>query len=83
MNFVHCKLQECTKCKLDLFSVPPTQVNLKKGRRIDYQPISSVSDGGTITFLSPGTDDYVDPSITIVVVRAKVTEADSTNLGTD
>ena len=31
-----------------------------------------------ITFLSPGTEDYVDLSKTILVVRAKVTKADGT-----
>lgn len=83
MNFVHSKSQECTKSELDLFSVPPTQISLEKGHWIDHQPVSSVSDGGPVTFLSPGTEDYVDLSKTILVVRAKVTKADGTNLGAD
>ena len=83
MNFVHSKSQECTKSELDLFSVPPTQVSLEKGHWIDHQPVSSVSDGGPITFLSPGTEDYVDLSKTILVVRAKVTKADGANLDAD
>ena len=76
MNFVHSKSQECTKMELDLFSVPPTQTSLEKGHWVEFQPVSSVSDGGSITFLSPGTEDYVDLSKTILVVRAKVTKAD-------
>ena len=83
MNFVHSKSQECTKSELDLFSVPPTQVSLEKGHWIGHQPVSSVSDGGPITFLSPGTEDYVDLSKTILVVRAKVTKADGANLNAD
>ena len=83
MNFVHSKSQECTKSELDLFSVPPPQVSLEKGHWIDHQPVSSVSDGGPITFLSPGTEDYVDLSKTILVVRAKVTKADGANLDAD
>ena len=83
MNFVHSKSQECTKSELDLFSVPPTQVSLEKGHWIDHQPVYSVSDGGPITFLSPGTEDYVDLSKTILVVRAKVTKADGANLDAD
>ena len=83
MNFVHSKSQECTKSELDLFSVPPTQVSLEKGNWIDHQPVYSVSDGGPITFLSPGTEDYVDLSKTILVVRAKVTKADGANLDAD
>ena len=76
MNFVHSKSQECTKSELDLFSVPPTQVSLEKGHWIDHQPVSSVSDGVPITFLSPGTEDYVDLS-------TKVTKADGANLDAD
>ena len=76
MNFVHSKSQECSKSELDLFSVPPTQVSLEKGYFMDHQPVPSVSDGGPITFLSPGTEDYVDLSRTILVVRAKDLDAD-------
>ena len=83
MNFVHSKSQECTKSELDLFSVPPTQISLEKGHWIDHQPVSSVTDGGVITFLSPGTEDYVHLARTILVVRAKVTKPDGTNLGAD
>jgi hypothetical protein len=83
MNFVHSKSQECTKSELDLFSVPPTQTSfrsLEKGHWIDHQPVSSVADGGSITFLSPVTEDYVDLAKTILVVRAKVTKANGANL---
>ena len=48
---------------------------------MDHQPVSSVWDGGPITFLSPGTEDYVDLSRTILVV--KVTKADGTDLDAD
>jgi hypothetical protein len=81
VNFVHSRSQECAKSELDLFSVPPTQISLEKGHGIDHQPVFSLADGGTITFLSPGTEDYVDLARTILVIRAKVTKADGTNLG--
>ena len=80
MSFVHSKSEECTKTELDLFSVPPTQVSLEKGLWIDHQPVSSVSDGGPIMFLSPGTEDYVDLAKTILVVRAKMTKANGNDL---
>ena len=80
MNFVHGKSGECVKTELDLFSEPPTQVSLEKGLWIDHQPVSSVADGGPITFLCPGTEDYVDLSKTILVVRAKVTKANGNDL---
>ena len=80
MGFVHAKSQGCTKSELDLFSVPPTQVSLEKGDWVDHLPVSSVSDGGPITFLCPGTEDYVDLAKTILVVRAKVTKANGDDL---
>ena len=83
MNFVHQKSEECTKTELDLFSVPPTQVSLEKGLWVDHQPVSSVSDAGPITFVCPGTEDYTDLPKTILVVRAKVTKADGTDLDAD
>ena len=60
MSLVHSKSEECSKTELDLFSVPPTQVTLEKGHWVDHLPVSSVSEGGSITFLCPGTEDYVD-----------------------
>ena len=83
MNFVHANSQECTKSELDLFSIPPTQVSLERGLWVDHQPVSSVADGGPITFLSAGTEDYVDLSKTILVVKAKVTKANGADLIAD
>ena len=83
MSFVHERKEECTKTEVDLFSVPPTQVSLEKGLWVDHQPVSSVADGGPITFVCPGTEDYVDLSKTILVVRAKVTKANGNNLDGD
>ena len=83
MNFVHSKSQECSKSELDLFSVPPTQTSLEKGHWVEHQPVSSVADAGPITFIIPGTEDYVDLSKTILVIRAKVTKADGTDLDDD
>ena len=80
MEFVHPKSAECTKSELDIFFVPPTQTSLEKGRWIDHPPVSSVSESGPITFLAPGTEDYVDLSNTMLMVRAKVTKADGGNL---
>ena len=83
MNFVHPKSQECSKSELDLFFVPPTQTSLERGRWVEYQPVSIVSDGGPITFMVPGTEDYVDLSKTILVVRAKVTKSNRDDFGAD
>ena len=77
---MHSKSGECVKTELDLFSVPPMQVSLEKRLWIDHQPVSSVSDRGPITFLCPGTEDYVDLTQTILVVSAKVKKANGNNL---
>lgn len=69
MAFLHPNSAECTKSELDLFSIPSTQASMEKGRWVDHEPVSSVSDGGSISFLSSGTEDYVDLSKTILVVH--------------
>ncbi len=81
MSYVHEKSKQCGKTETDLFSIPPTQASLEKGRWIDYHPLSSVeNDDGPITFLAAGTEDYVDLSKTILFVEGKVVKSDSTDL---
>ena len=81
MSYVHERSKRCDKTETDLFSVPPMQASLEKGRWIDYHPLSSVeNDDGPITFLAAGTEDYVDLSKTILFVEGKVVKADGTNL---
>ena len=74
MSYVHPNSKRCEKSEIDLFSVPPTQLSLEKGRWIDYRPLSSVTnDDGAMTFLIAGTDEYIDLSRTILTVEGKVT----------
>ncbi len=80
-QFIHEKSFECAKSELDLFSVPPTQTSVEKGALIPYQPIASITDGGPIEFYIPGSgDEYLDLSQTQLYVKAKITNADGTNL---
>ena len=82
MSYVHARSKQCGKTETDLFSIPPTQASLEKGRWIDYHPLSSVeNDDGPITFLAAGTEDYVDLSKTILFVEGKVVKSDGTDLG--
>ncbi len=84
MSYVHERSKRCGKTETDLFSIPPTQASLEKGRWIDYHPLSSVTnDDGPITFLAAGTEDYVDLSKTILFIEGKVVKADGTNLSGD
>ena len=81
MSYVHPNSKRCEKSEVDLFSVPPTQLSLEKGRWIDYRPLSSVqNDDSAITFLISGTDEYIDLSKTILVVEGKVLTGTGTNL---
>ena len=73
MSYVHPNSKRCEKSEIDLFSVPPTQLSLEKGRWIDYRPLSSVqNDDAAITFMISGTDEYLDLSKTILVVEGTV-----------
>ena len=75
MSYVHPYSKRSEKSEVDLFSVPPTQLSLEKGRWIDYRPLSSVENpDSAITFLIAGTDEYIDLSKTILYVEGKVTD---------
>ena len=69
MSYVHPFSKRCDKSEIDLFSVPPTQQSLERGRWIDYAPLSSVENpDSAITYLIAGTDEYIDLSKTILTV---------------
>ena len=73
MSYVHPFSKRCDKSEVDLFSVPPTQQSLERGRWIDYAPLSSVQNpDSAITFLIAGTDEYIDLSKTILTVTGKI-----------
>ena len=80
MSYVHPFSKRCDKSEVDLFSVPPTQQSLERGRWIDYTPISSVQNpDSAITFLIAGTDEYINLSKTILTVTGKITKKDGTS----
>ena len=79
MSYVHPFSKRCDKSEVDLFSVPPTQQSLERGRWIDYAPISSVQNpDSAITFLIAGTDEYIDLSKTILTMTGNIMEKDGT-----
>ena len=80
MSYVHPYSKRCEKSEVDLFSVPPTQLSLEKGRWIDYRPLSSVENpDSAITFLIAGTNEYLDLSKTILYVEGKIMNNDGTS----
>ena len=79
MSYVHPFSKRCDKSEIDLFSVPPTQQSLERGRWIDYAPLSSVENpDSAITYLIAGTDEYIDLSKTILTVTGKIMMSDGT-----
>ena len=83
MAYVHPYSKRCEKSEVDLFSLPPTQLSLEKGRWIEYRPLSSVQNNDSaITFVIAGTDEYLDLSKTILVVEGKVVPGTGGDLST-
>ena len=83
MSYVHPYSKRCEKSEIDLFSIPPTQLSLEKGRWIEYHPVSDVKSGDrAITYLVPGTDEYIDLSKTILCVEGKVIAGTGNDLST-
>ena len=81
MTYVHPFSKRCDKREVDLFSVPPTQQSLERGRWIDYAPLSSVENpDSAITFLIAGTDEYIDLSKTILTVTGNIMKKDKAKL---
>ena len=73
MSYVHPFSKRCDKSEIDLFSVPPTQQSLERGRWIGYAPLSSVENTDSpINFLVTGTDECIDLSKTILTVTGKI-----------
>ena len=73
MSYVHPFSKRCDKSEIDLFSVPPTQQSLERGRWIGYAPLFSVENTDSpINFLVTGTDEYIDLSKTILTVTGKI-----------
>ena len=81
MAFLHNQSCECVKSELDLFALPSTQTSIESGQWVHYKPVSSLSDDGPIEFLIPGMgDEYIDLSQTMLHVKAKIQNHDSTPL---
>lgn len=68
---------ECAKSELNLFTLPPTQTVIERGRWVEFHPIANITDGGPIEFnISGSGEDYLDLSHTRLHVRAKIVKAD-------
>ena len=74
----------CVKSELDLFSVPPTQVEMEKGFWEDIDPITSITSSDTIEFVCAANSGvYTDLANSYLHVKAKITAADGSDLDGD
>lgn len=84
MSFIHPQSCECASSQLDLFAVPPTQTAIDSCSYADAHPVSSINDNTPIEFCVSGSGlEYLDVSSTLLYVKAKIVNADGTNLADD
>ena len=84
MAFVHPQSCECMKSELDIFTVPPTQTSIETGNWVEYNPIASIADGSPMEFTVSGSgQDYLDAANTQLYVKAKITQANGTDIAND
>ena len=70
--------------KLDLFSVPPSQTSQKKGKFIQYNSVSILSNNKPIEFIVPGeSSSYINLSNTLLHVCTRIKKQDGTVLAAD
>src|SRR6218665_1683095 len=78
MAFIHPQSCECTKSELDLFAVPPTQTSIEYGNYVEYNPITTISQGAPIEFSITGAGkDYLDLASTQLYVNAQIIKANN------
>ena len=76
MAFVHPLSSECLKSELDLFSVPMTQTSIESASYVEYNPISTLTDGTPIEFVISGSgQDYLDLANTHLYVKVQILKA--------
>ena len=84
MAFVHPQSCKCMKREMDIFTIPPTQTSIEIGNWVEYNPIASIADGSPIEFNVSGSgQDHLDAANTQLYVKAKITQADGTNIAGD
>jgi hypothetical protein len=84
MALVHQNSRECTKSKLDLFEVLPTQTSVEHGYWEKKGLTSSLTDQGPYEFAVSGAgDDYIDLFNTYLFVEAQIVNTDGSSLDPD
>ena len=72
---------DCSSSSLNLFLLPPTRSSFQKDKSINYHPITSLSDGGSIEFkVSESGKEFLDLARSYLYLKVKVSKADGSNL---
>ncbi|XP_066457872.1 uncharacterized protein F54H12.2-like [Eleutherodactylus coqui] len=58
MAFIHDGSVECTKSKLDIFTIPPTQTSIEKSLFVEVLPITALTDNTPLEFFISGSGEY-------------------------
>ena len=84
VNVLHKDSCGCGKSELELFTVPPTQIEMNKGFWESVNPVASVQTSDTIEFLCAANPDvYTDLANSYLHVKAKITKANGADLDAD
>ena len=75
---------QCSKSELDLFTTPPINISMDRGDYTSHHPIATLTDSAPIEFFVPGSpEEYIDLGRTRLLVRAKITKGDGSNIAQD
>ncbi|KAJ8041711.1 hypothetical protein HOLleu_12601 [Holothuria leucospilota] len=84
MALVQDHFCECVKAKIDLFTIPPTQMTIERGDWKVYRPLSSINvDGPIELYVSGSGKEYIDFDQTQLYLHVKITRKDGSALDKD
>lgn len=69
-----------TTSKLDLFLVPPTQVQVESTKWLEIQPTHAVTHAGPYMFHLPSDPQYIDLAKNFIMFEARIMKDDATEL---
>lgn len=72
MSLINDKSAPSTKSELDIFSVPPTQVVVKRGFWDEIQPVNSITDEGPYEFRIPPDSNYIQLNKNYIYIQFKI-----------
>jgi len=72
MALINDKSTPSTKSELDVFTVPPTQVVVKRGFWEEIQPMNSISNDGPFEFRIPPDPNYIQLNKNFLYIQFRI-----------